>query len=80
MSTILTLMFSYITLNVVVFWYSVLIWYNFSFVNPTVIYKNIKMNWVGVILTTIILNVLLPAVSIPYWIYKLFTVGRKDEE
>ena len=49
---------------------------NFSFVNPIVIYNNIKVNWFGAIVLTIIFNVLLPAISIPYWIYKLFTVGR----
>ena len=50
---------------------------NFSFVNPKVIYKNIKVNWFGAVVLTIIFNICLPAVSIPYWIYKLFTVGRK---
>ena len=49
----------------------------FAWVNPIVIYDNVKMNWVGVILTTIILHLLFPAVAIPYWIYKLLTVGRK---
>lgn len=80
MSTIQALMFLYIMLNVIVFWCSALIWTNFSFVNPIVIYENIEMNWVGVTLTTIILNVLLPTISVPYWIYKLLTVGRKDED
>ena len=50
---------------------------NFSFVNPIVIYNKIKVNRSGAIALTVILNVLLPAVSIPYWIYKIFTVGRK---
>ena len=50
---------------------------NFSFVNPIVIYNNIKVNWFGAIVLTVIFNILLPAISIPYWIYKLFTVGRK---
>ena len=49
---------------------------NFSFVNPVVIYNKTKLNWFGVVVLTVILNVLLPAVSIPYWIYKIFTVGR----
>lgn len=54
--------------------------FNFSFVNPLVIYKHIKVNWFGAILLTILANVVFIAVSIPYWIYKLCTVGRKDEE
>ena len=52
---------------------------NFSFVNPFVIYKNIKVNWAGCIILTIIFNVVFLAVSIPYWIYKLFTIGRKED-
>ena len=50
---------------------------NFSFVNPMVIYKNIKVNWFGAWALTILANVLLPLVAIPYWIYKLCTVGRQ---
>ena len=50
---------------------------NFSFVNPKVIYKNIKVNWFGAWLLAVIFNILLPLVAIPYWIYKLCTVGRK---
>ena len=49
---------------------------NFSFVNPIVIYDNIKVNWFGAWFLAIVLNILLPGVSIPYWIYKIFTVGR----
>ena len=50
---------------------------NFSFVNPIVIYNKIKVNWFGAIVLAVIFNILLPAISIPYWIYKIFTVGRK---
>ena len=53
---------------------------NLSFVNPIVIYKNIKVNWFGAVLLTVIANLLFPTVSIPYWIYKICTVGRKDDE
>lgn len=45
--------------------------------NPKVIYKNIHVNWFGTMLLTIIFNILLPVISIPYWIYKLCTIGRK---
>ena len=70
----------YVGLNIAFFVLSIFCWSNFSFVNPFVIYKNIPMNWFGVILLTIILNLLFPLVSICYWFYKLVTVGRKDEE
>lgn len=47
------------------------------FVNPIFIYNKIKVNWFGAWLLAIILNILLPAVAIYYWIYKLCTIGRK---
>ena len=50
----------------------------FSFVNPKFIYDSIDVNWFGALIITIILNILLPIASIPYWIYKIFTVGRND--
>lgn len=50
---------------------------NFSFVNPLVIYKSIKVNWFGAILLSIICNIMLPLISIPYWIYKSCTIGRE---
>ena len=50
---------------------------NFSFVNPIIIYRNIKVNWFGALFLTIIFNIFLPAIAIPYWIYKVCTVGRK---
>lgn len=49
----------------------------FSFVNPKVIYRKIRVNWFGVILLTIVFNACFVIVSIPYWIYKICTVGRK---
>lgn len=49
---------------------------NFSFVNPIVIYKNLEVNWFGAILLAIIFNAFFPIISIPYWIYKICTVGR----
>lgn len=70
----------YIAINLAVFFLSIMCWSNFSFVNPFVIYKNISMNWFGVILLTVLLNIAFPLVSICYWFYKLVTVGRKDNE
>lgn len=49
---------------------------NFSFVNPIVIYNHIKVNWFGTWLLAIVFNVLFPAIAIPYWIYKICTIGR----
>lgn len=48
-----------------------------SFVNPLVIYYSVKVNWFGCILLTILVNGILPLVAIPYWIYKICTVGRR---
>ena len=50
---------------------------NPSFVNPIVIYNKIKINWFGALLLAIVFNVVLPVIAIPYWIYKICTVGRK---
>lgn len=49
---------------------------NLSFVNPSVIYDNIEVNWFGAWFLAIVANATLPAVAIPYWIYKICTVGR----
>lgn len=52
--------------------------FNFSFVNPFVIYENVNVNWFGAVLLTIGANLLFPVISVCYWFYKLCTVGRKD--
>ena len=49
---------------------------NLSFVNPIVIYNKIRVNWFGAWLLAIVCNVVLPIVAIPYWIYRICTVGR----
>lgn len=49
---------------------------NFSFVNPIVIYNNIRVNWFGAWLLAVVCNILFPVIAIPYWIYKLCTAGR----
>lgn len=75
-----TLLLPWIAINIIVL-FAIFVFStggaNFSFVNPIVIHNNIKVNWFGAIALAVIFNVLLPAVSIPYWIYKIFTVGRK---
>ena len=81
---IIDLIFGYIIMNTVVL--MVMIGAlthgngNFSFVNPIVIYEHVRVNWFGAILICILLNLLLPSISIPYWIYKLVTVGRSKDD
>lgn len=48
-----------------------------SIINPVVIYKHIKVNWFGAAFISLVCHILFPLVAVPYWIYKLFTVGRK---
>ena len=48
----------------------------FEFLNPRVIYKNIKVNIFGTILITILLNTILAPYAVCYWVYKICTVGR----
>ena len=50
---------------------------NFSYVNPKVIYNNIKVNWFGAYFLAVILNIIFPVISILYWIYKICTIGRQ---
>lgn len=39
------------------------------------VWKN--FNWFGTIVCTIVLNIFFFPYAITYWIYKLFTIGRK---
>lgn len=48
-----------------------------EYVNPIWIYDNFKVNIFGVIVLTVVFNLLVPIASLFYWIYKLCTVGRK---
>jgi hypothetical protein len=50
-----------------------LLWFN-----PIQNYKDwTQLNWFGIIVITILLNIIFFPYAIGYWIYKLFTVGRK---
>lgn len=49
----------------------------FEFVNPIYLYNQIKVNWFGAILLTLIWNMLFAPCAICYWFYKLCTVGRR---
>lgn len=48
--------------------------------NPVDIYNNLKVNWFGCIILTILFNILCPIMSIKYWtvifVTWLCTVGR----
>jgi hypothetical protein len=49
--------------------------------NPIRNYKEwSQFNWFGIIVITLILNIIFLPYAIIYWIYKLFTVGRKHDE
>ena len=76
MNMLIAIIFIYVVFNFLAFIYGVET-ANFAFVNPFWIYKEIKVNWFGAFLIAIILNLLLPLISIMYWIYKLCTVGRE---
>ena len=50
------------------------------FLNPIRNYNKWRsMNWFGVGVSTLFLNIILLPYAIIYWIYKLFTVGRKNK-
>ena len=49
-----------------------------SILNPIRNYNEwCRINWFGISVITIILNIICLPWAICYWIYKLFTVGRK---
>lgn len=53
---------------------------DFSIYNPIRNYKEwTSFNWFGITIITIIINIVLLPYAIGYWIYKLFTVGRKEK-
>ena len=51
---------------------------SFVYLNPLFLYDHhSKLNWFGVICLALLYNLLCPLITIPYWFYKLCTVGRK---
>ena len=36
-----------------------------------------NLNWLGIFVITLLLNIIFIPYAIGYWIYKLFTIGRK---
>lgn len=52
-----------------------------SILNPIINYNEwTQFNWFGIIVMTLFLNIILFPYAIVYWIYKLFTVGRKENK
>lgn len=51
----------------------------FEFVNPIYIYKHCRVNVFGAILLTILFSLICPFGTVGYWIYKLCTIGRKED-
>ena len=49
-----------------------------QYLNPIVIYTNLKVNKIGCTLLTIINSLICPIATILFWIYVLCTFGRKD--
>ena len=48
--------------------------------NPRRCYELSKMNWFGATVVSLIYNLLCPIGAVCYWIYWLFTVGRKEKK
>lgn len=67
-----------ILVYVIIIWNTVLEWNDFECFNPIRNYRQWKkLNWFGVALGTIFLNLFYLPVSIIYWFWKLRTIGRK---
>ena len=49
----------------------------FEYLNPTWIYKNFRVNYLGMTLLTILHNALCPLGAAYYWLIYVCTVGRK---
>lgn len=62
----------------IIVWNTILEWNDFECFNPIRNYKQWKnLNWFGVALGTIFLNLFYFPISITYWLWKLCTIGRK---
>ena len=48
-----------------------------TFLQPNVIYYNTKLNYFGVGVVCLVLNLFFLPTALCYWFYKLCTVGRK---
>jgi hypothetical protein len=50
---------------------------NFNLLQPNIIYHNTKLNYFGVGVVCLALNLFFLPVALCYWFYKLCTVGRR---
>lgn len=75
--TLLLIGFVAIMVNLV-FFIEVKNWDSLSLFNPIRNYNTwTQYNWFGIMILTTLLNIILFPYAISYWIYKLFTVGRR---
>ena len=52
--------------------------FDLSIFNPIRNYNAwVRINWFGIIIITLLFNIIFIGYAICYWIYKLFTIGRK---
>ena len=78
MSTMETILCLYITLTIGELYILAPMKFDLSIFNPIRNYKEwYKLNWIGIITITTILNIVCLPYAICYWIYKLFTFSRK---
>lgn len=79
-TTIALIIFIYFAVNLGFIPYYVS-WDDFHIFNPIRNYNTwIHINWFGIVIITLLLNVVFVPYAIVYWIYKLFTVGRKENK
>ena len=48
-----------------------------TFLRPDIIYHNTKLNYFGVGVVCLVLNLFFLPIALCYWFYKLCTVGRR---
>ena len=49
----------------------------FEFCNPIWLYRQYRVNWFGAGFLALLINLICPACSLGYWLYKLCTIGRR---
>lgn len=49
----------------------------FNFLRPDIIYHNTKLNYFGVGVVCLVLNLFFLPLALCYWFYKICTVGRR---
>jgi uncharacterized membrane protein len=70
--------FSLIIIFIVELFMLSLIVEDFSIFNPIRNYRQwSSLNWFGVGVITLLLNIIFIPYAVGYWIYKLFTIGRR---